>query len=180
MSSPVILAGVFALGFIAGVIVDDLADRPFGKENRTMKERLHRASIRARAWARLMQRKATRDGVRSRFDVVMPWLVILAMAASGVSSLQLVRAGNDLDKLGSCVADYNQRFAEAYKARLDASAQVNEALDRIVVTVYSADREGFRKAVANYVTNRQKVKNAQATNPYPPLPTTYCGPVVTK
>jgi Tfp pilus assembly protein PilN len=172
------LAGVSGLcvGILIGLVIDDVYD-------------IYRAN------------RKTRTPHMERRPLLLLWLLIVSLVANAVvggtlifarakaeeaqrtatTSLQRTNANAaELEKFTVCVAAFNQRFTEAYTARLKPSTEASDALDRLIRAVANDDRAEFRKALTAYVALREKVKAEQASNPYPPLPLDYCGPVPRK
>lgn len=101
-------------------------------------------------------------------------LAVLVVAQVGIGVAQIVTYARQ-QNLSKCVNEYNQQFSVAYNARLSASQEASDALDAIVAAISKDDQTAFRAAVADYVAQRDKVKKAQVTNPFPAVPDTFCG-----
>lgn len=160
----------FVVGVLVGVVLDDVRDqlRDFRNERKPMPSTNRQATKSPR-------RKDSRTSV---------WLLIIVLALNVVVSGLLIKTRIDTANVAArqveftqCVADYNQRFSAAYRARLAPSAAATEALDKVMASVAEADRAAFKAALQSYVDLRAKAKASQANNPYPPLPDDYCGPV---
>ena len=160
----------FVIGVLVGVVLDDVRDqlRDFRNERKPMPSKPTREP-------KVARRKDSRTSV---------WLLIIVLALNVAVSALLIKTRIDTSNVAvkqtaftNCVADYNQKFSAAYRARLAPSAAATEALDKVMASVAESDREAFRKALQNYVDLRTKAKASQANNPYPPLPDDYCGPV---
>lgn len=115
---------------------------------------------------------------------VLTWLLTICIAANiGIGALMIVSRVQQTDiareqtRFTECVADYNQQFSSAYKARLASSGQATDALDRVMMAVSSKDEAEFKAALADYVKLRLAAKAQQRANPYPALPDDYCGKV---
>jgi hypothetical protein len=161
----------FVVGVLVGVVLDDVRDqlRDFRNERKPMPDPTESTpSTSAR-------RKDSRASV---------WLLIIVLALNVVVSGLLIKTRIDTANVAArqsdftkCVADYNQKFSAAYRARLAPSAAATEALDRVMASVAESDRAAFKAALKSYVDLRAKAKASQVDNPYPPLPDDYCGPV---
>lgn len=160
-SQLILLVGAssFIVGVLVGVALDDARDqlREFRNERKPMPRKDSRTSI---------------------------WLLIIVLALNFVVSGFLIKTRIDTTNVAArqaaftkCVADYNQNFSAAYRARLAPAAAATEALDKVMLSVADKDRDAFAAALKNYVDLRTKAKASQAQNPYPPLPDDYCGPV---
>jgi hypothetical protein len=160
----------FLVGVLVGVVLDDVRDqlRDFRNERKPMPSPDSSDTKAAR-------RKDSRTSV---------WLLIIVLALNVAVSGLLIKTRIDTANVASrqsqftqCVADYNQKFSAAYRARLAPSAAATEALDKVMLSVAESDRDAFKAALQSYVDLRTKAKASQADNPYPPLPDDYCGPV---
>jgi hypothetical protein len=154
-----VAVGSFTVGVLVGIVLDDARDqlRASRTERNTMPRSESRASV---------------------------WLLIIVLALNVVVSGLLIKTRIDTANVAArqstftkCVADYNQKFSTAYRARLAPSAAATEALDRVMASVAQSDKEAFTAALQSYVDLRTKAKASQVANPYPPLPDDYCGPV---
>jgi hypothetical protein len=165
---PLVAVGSFVVGVLVGVVLDDVRDqlRDFRNERKPMPDPSETKTAR---------RKDSRTSV---------WLLIIVLALNVAVSGLLIKTRIDTaavagrqSEFTKCVADYNQKFSAAYRARLAPSAAATEALDKVMQSVASKDRAAFASALESYVDLRAKAKASQADNPYPPLPDDYCGPV---
>lgn len=75
----------------------------------------------------------------------------------------------------SCQARYQQTFAEAYKARVEPTVSVFEALDRVIFDVSAKNYKDFYPAIKAYIQVRGDQNHALRHNPPPPLPKSVCG-----
>lgn len=98
-------------------------------------------------------------------------IAVLTVLVTVPSLIAVQRVG----ALSACQSDWNQSFAEAYRARLDSSQLSSQKLDRIILSVDTSDRAAFQQAVDDYVRARNAQIADQRKNPYPQLPEQYCG-----
>lgn len=143
--------GVFAAGVVFGVGLDDLIEY-------ARKHRIKREAPRVR-----------------KTPVWVVWLIGTLCVVQIAVALLAYSARADNDAQTQCQADYNQRFAEAYRSRVAVSAQASQGLDQIIDGVASGDRAQLKAAIDDYVALREKVRKEQLKNPYPPLPDDFCG-----
>lgn len=109
-----------------------------------------------------------RNPKRTTLIAMIAFLTILVIIPS-LLAVQRVGA------LADCQSDWNQKFAEAYRVRLESSQISSINLDKILVSVDKDDRGAFRVAVEAYVKARDAQLRDQLNNPYPALPDQYCG-----
>lgn len=107
--------------------------------------------------------------------IVVIAFVLVLVANFGLGVL-LVVSRDSATKYATCVAQWQQDFGSAYKARYHSSVQVGNAMDRVLKAVADQDADKFKAAVAHYNGLRDKQITARAKNPLPKLPATVCGP----
>lgn len=155
MTTLLLMAATFLVGLFVGREIDDLY-------------------YQTRALIKRGTDMTTPEKLRRR-QFVLIWVLVGVLAANVFLGALLQITRIQQGDFTQCSAEYNQQFSEAYKARLQASTEATEALDRLVLAVNSKDREKFHAALANYVTLRTKAKATAQANPYPPLPDQFCG-----
>lgn len=96
--------------------------------------------------------------------------VLMVVLAVGLWQ-QRESAGNFTD----CTAKWQSDFLTAYEARSNASFEVQQAMDSIVLAVSNGDHTDFRRAVHHYLTVRDRQNLQRANHPLPPLPAVQCG-----
>lgn len=128
----------------------------------------------ARDWVKGRRPMAADRKERRRQNVLLGLLVV-ALASNVLVGVLLQVSRIQQGDFTRCSADYDQQFSQAYRARLAASTEATEALDRLVMAVDSRDDAEFQNALDNYVKLRTKAKATAQANPYPPLPESVCG-----
>lgn len=115
---------------------------------------------------------------RPRFDHV---IVAVVLALGLATALQGYFLNARQEELSRCQLAYSTGFADAIDARTQASKEKDEAQDelwRIVQSGFQAPgpdvRVRFEKQLNQYLEAREKVKESQKDNPYPPAPRDLC------
>ena len=108
-------------------------------------------------------------------SVVGTIALVLTLALNAIVGVLLMTTRQSTERYSRCTAEWQQEFAAAYRARLAASVDVDEALDAVIHAVYARDRDAFAKSVRHYVRTRDKQESDRAKNPLPPLPERVCG-----
>lgn len=101
--------------------------------------------------------------------------LILTLLLNAVTAGLLIWTRASANDYYTCMADWQQNWASASKARNLANSPVQDALDNIVESVQTQDTGRFREAVKAYTTLREHQKAEQEKNPLPELPQTVCG-----
>lgn len=125
------------------------------------------------------RRRAANWLSRISTQVVVGIIVVLLGA---LTLLQGARQSADTDRLTRCLADYSTEFSGALEARSKASADAQDALDKLINTIASniaspdhvAGQNITRQAIRDYVNSRARVKQSQQANPYPAPPKARC------
>ena len=107
-------------------------------------------------------------------------IVVLVLAA--VTVLQGFITTRETQRLQQCQAQYANAFADALDARTKASAESQQALDRLVGSIRSTlDKPGatsgqqpLRSAIDDYLAARAKTTAQQRAHPLPPPPRDVC------
>lgn len=108
-------------------------------------------------------------------NAVVGLLLIVTRQNSIATAERLKETSERLAEYTTCTAAWQQRFGEAYRARVDASKRVDTALDAVVRAVDAQDPDAFARSVDRYVELRDQQATARAENPLPPLPEQLCG-----
>lgn len=163
-------AAVWSLaGLSAGLVIGAslvINARSTGTED-VMPDELPTPAGRERRWWRVV-----------RGNVVALALVLLAAG----SAIQVVWATEADGRITECLKGYANGFADAIDARSAASAEAQEAVDalwqsvgKLTTSAASPDvRDQFQRSLAEYLSKREKAKQQQQENPYPPAPRDLC------
>lgn len=138
------------VGFLAGVAFDDALD-------------LYRSSRKERPMS------PTRNHNLNR------WLLLMVLLVNAIVGGALIYQRAVSAEFTSCTAQWQSDFATVYRARSDAVASTQGALDELLEEVRAGDQTGFQRELRQY----QKLRAAQVAerkaNPLPPLPERVCG-----
>lgn len=149
------------VGFLGGVVGRDAFD-------------LYRDSRKERT----MNDKHSGGGANI-FLTVLLGVVVAAQLFVGVllidSRRDLADSERNASDFAACNVRWQQEFAAAYQARVKASTDVTEALERVVRAVDAQDQSEFRDAVDAYIEVRDRQDREVDRNQYPPLPSELCG-----
>lgn len=143
-----LLAGI--VGFLTGIAFDDALD-------------LYRASRKERPMSPTKNHNLNR------------WLLLMVLLVNAVVGAALIYQRAVAEEFTRCTATWQTDFATVYKARSDAAADTQDALDDLLDQVKAGDQTGFQRELTQY----QKLRDAQVAerkaNPLPPLPERVCG-----
>ena len=112
---------------------------------------------------------------RSRLTIFAITSFIAVLGLNAAVGALLIITREDAQDYSTCVARWQQQFANAYKARTEASEQVDGAIDSVILAVDHRDDEEFRNAVRTYLAIRNQQDKDRQKNPLPPLPEELCG-----
>lgn len=120
----------------------------------------------------------TKTRWRPKFDHIIAACFLALAVATAVQGYVL---GNRTDALSRCQLAYSTGFADAIDARTQASREKDEAQDelwKIVRSGFQAPgpdiRTRFEHQLNLYLDARERVKESQKDNPYPPAPRDAC------
>lgn len=147
-----VLVGILGLivGFLIGIALDDALD-------------LYRASRKEDTMS------PTRNHTLNR------WLLTVVLVVNAVLGGVLIYQRAESADFTRCTAEWQTDFAGAYKARSDAAAATQEALDELLDAVAEQDREAFRRELADYQQVRRNYTATRKAKPLPALPERVCG-----
>lgn len=153
----------FSLGIIVGAVLNDAW-------------KLYR-SVQTESTPMTDTHKGTRSSSERSLitTTTLGFVLIAATVALAVVGVMLMVTRNTTEAYSKCTATWQQRFGEAYTARADASIEVTEAMDGVILAVQSNDKKEFDRAVNAYLDVRAKQIDERKANPLPPLPEVLCG-----
>jgi hypothetical protein len=109
------------------------------------------------------------------------FISVVVVSLGVLTAVQGYMFSQRTDQLSRCQLAYTTGFADAIDARTQASKEKDEAQDelwRIIRSGFQAPgpdvRERFEKQLNLYLDAREKVKESQQANPYPPAPRDLC------
>lgn len=137
------------VGFLAGVAFRDALD-------------LYRASRKER-------HMPTRNHTLNRWILTG---VLLVNAVIGGTLIYQRAVSSDFTR---CTAEWQTDFLAVYRARSDAAADTQEALDELLEQVKSGDQTGFQRELGQYQKLRARQIAKREAKPLPPLPERVCG-----
>lgn len=138
------------VGFLAGVAFDDALN-------------LYRSSRKERTMS------PTRNHTLNR------WLLLMVLLVNAIVGGALIYQRAVSAEFTSCTATWQTDFATVYKARSDAAADTQTALDELLAAVRSGDQTGFQTELRQYQKLRRDQVAERKANPLPPLPEKVCG-----
>lgn len=103
------------------------------------------------------------------------WLLTLVLIVNAGLAGFLIYQRADSAGFTRCTAEWQTDFVEAYRARADASADTQDALDDLLTAVERGDRDGFRTELEQYQQLRHQQNTTRKAKPLPPLPERVCG-----
>lgn len=157
-----------AVGLLAGVAMRDAFDLLMqSKKERKM------STTRKVSLGRALATSVLVVGVV--FQLVVGVLLIDSRRDQARSERAAADAERERDNYSKCMDRYQQNFAAAYKARLEASTDVNNAIERVIRAVAMQNSDEFRDAIGAYIAVRDEQDQQRKDNPYPPLPDDLCG-----
>jgi hypothetical protein len=147
------IALVFALGVLVGIMIGILLDDAFD-----MLKKEH--------FKMPFSTPANRI-----FSIGLLVSILLNLAVG----LLLLRTRASAEDYYSCIADWQQEFAVGYTARANLTADVQVALDKIIMGVNRQDQTAFKEGVSEYVKLRASQDAERKKHPLPELPDQACG-----
>lgn len=149
------------LGFVSGIALDDAYAL-----YRAWRSEIHGGEP--------MPTEAARRH-RSRLTIFAITSFVAVLALNAAVGFLLIVTREDAADYAACVGRWQQSFTVAYKARVEASQAVDDAMDGVVLAVSHKDNEEFQTAVRTYLALRSQQDKDRERNPLPPLPEDVCG-----
>ncbi|MCF6376892.1 hypothetical protein L2K70_04690 [Nocardioides KLBMP 9356] len=103
------------------------------------------------------------------------WILTGVLAINAVlGGVLIVQRAQSAD-FTSCTSTWQTDFATVYRARSDAAADTQEALDQLLEEVRAGDQTGFQRELRQYQRLRAQQVAERKANPLPALPEQVCG-----
>lgn len=145
-----VAASSLVVGFLAGIAFDDALD-------------LYRSS------------RKERPVSPTRNHAINRWLLTFVLVVNAGLAAFLIYQRADSANFTRCTSDWQSDFATVYKARSDAAADSQSALDDILAAVATESRDDFRASLNKYQQLRRDQIAERKANPLPELPEQVCG-----